>query len=87
MTLMARKLTNECVWFIGLDDGSTGYEVVLEQRDLDSDPSEPYREHHLLFKIEPGGDATAIGMMIGSLDWQLASGSHWRHTETDPRPA
>lgn len=63
-----RQVRNVAVWFIGADDGSTGYDVRLEQSD---------RSIHRLFRIEPGCDATAVGMMVGALDIAAASGARW----------
>lgn len=64
---------NEVVWFTGADDGSEGFMVTLVQ----SDGSE-----HALFKIEPDGDAMAIGMMVASLDLAGCAGARWLHRES-----
>lgn len=80
------KTQNKNVWFVGADNGSTGYEVVLEQREVrDSGMVDPMPIYHTLFKIEPGGDAMAIGMMVGYLGIGHHAGAQWLFTERDPR--
>jgi hypothetical protein len=59
---------NTYVWVIGKDDGSTGFDFVLEQDDGEKYP---------LFRIEPGGDATAVGMVVASLDMRQTAGARW----------
>ncbi len=72
---------NEYLWFYGADNGSTGFEVILQQREtLTGD-----KQFHTLFRIEPGGDATAIGMMVASLNPVAGAMAHL--IESDPRPA
>lgn len=80
------KVHNEIVWFYGADNGSTGYEVILQQVEVrDGGIVNPTREFHTLFKIEPGGDAMAIGMMVGFLDLGFHAGARWRFSARDPR--
>lgn len=77
------KMRNEVVWFFGADDGSAGYEVILEQHEVDGDA----KEFRTLFKIEPGGDAMSIGYMVGSLEMSGGiAGARAMCTERDPRP-
>lgn len=49
--------TNRRLVLIGADDGSTGFDVYVEWTDGSLGDR--------LFRIEPGGDATAVGMIFG----------------------
>lgn len=65
---------NKAFWLIGADDGSTGFIFLLEHDD---------GQFYELFKIEPDGDATAIGMIFSNAAMDMFVEFH--HTATDPR--
>lgn len=73
------KPRNSSVVFVGADDGSTGYEVVLIQNVGPDD-----QKFHTLFKIEPGGDAISIGMMVGWFDMAACGRMKWNFSRTHP---
>ena len=70
---------NSSVVFVGADDGSIGYEVVLIQNVGPDD-----QKFHTLFKIEPGGDVFSISMMVGWFDRDQCGRMRWGFSRTHP---